>query len=64
MSTVFIRKYRSANKINQLGYSIDRSHLNIFDNAKLIKDFPKVADKSLHCRSKFCYSVSKFDSID
>ncbi len=64
MSTVFIQKYRSANKINQLGSSIDRTQLKIFDCGELIKDFMKVAHKSLHCRSKFCYSVSKFGSID
>ena len=64
MSTVFFRKYRSVNKINRLGCSIDRTLLTVFENAKLIKDFMKVADKSLHCRSKFCYCISKLDSID
>jgi len=64
MSTVFSREYRSINKINRLESSIDRTHLKVVKNHNLIKDCMKVRDKTLHCRSKFCYSISKFDSID
>jgi predicted transcriptional regulator of viral defense system len=64
MSRVLLEKYRSLRKINYLSSSVDRTQVNIFENAKLIKDCMKVAEKSLHCRSKFCYCINKFDSID